>query len=28
MNINHATLFPDLTGAAEYCAMKLKINDY
>jgi hypothetical protein len=28
MNINHATLFPDLTGAAMYCAMKLKIKDY
>jgi len=28
MNINHATLFPDLTGAAAYCAMKLEINNY
>ena len=28
MNINHATLFPDLTGAASYCAMKLKIKGY
>jgi hypothetical protein len=28
MNINHATLFPDLTGAAVYCAMKLKMGDY
>lgn len=28
MNINHATLFPDLTGAAIYCAMKLKMKDY
>jgi len=28
MNINHATLFPDLTGAAMYCAMRLKIRDY
>ena len=28
MNINHATLFPDLIGAAEYCNVKLSINDY
>jgi len=28
MNINHATLFPDLMGAAAYCAMKLEIDDY
>jgi hypothetical protein len=28
MNINHATLFPDLTGAAAYCAMKLEIDNY
>ncbi len=28
MNINHATLFPDLTGAAEYCNVKLEIDDY
>jgi hypothetical protein len=28
MNINHATLFPDLTGAAIYCAMKLEIENY
>jgi hypothetical protein len=28
MNINHATLFPDLSGAARYCAMKLEIQDY
>lgn len=28
MNINHATLFPDLTGAAHYCAMKLEIKEY
>ncbi len=28
MNINHATLFPDLTGAAVYCAMKLEIENY
>jgi hypothetical protein len=28
MNINHATLFPDLTGAAEYCSMKLEIENY
>ncbi len=28
MNINHATLFPDLGGAATYCNMKLRIQDY
>ena len=28
MNINHATLFPDLIGAAEYCNLKLKITNY
>jgi hypothetical protein len=28
MNINSATLFPDLTGAAAYCAMKLEIPNY
>ena len=28
MNINHATLFPDLIGAAEYCNTKLEIEDY
>jgi hypothetical protein len=28
MNINHATLFPDLTGAAAYCAMKLEVDNY
>jgi len=28
MNINHATLFPDLIGAAEYCNVKLDIEDY
>lgn len=28
MNINHATLFPDLTGSAEYCNLKLEINNY
>ena len=28
MNINHATLFPDLIGAAEYCNLKLEIKDY
>ncbi|MHC4144437.1 MAG: FRG domain-containing protein [Planctomycetota bacterium] len=28
MNINHATLFPDLAGAAVYCTMKLKSTDY
>lgn len=28
MNINHATLFPDLIGAAEYCNVKLEIVNY
>ena len=28
MNINHATLFPDLIGAAEYCNVKLEIRNY
>ena len=28
MNINHATLFPDLIGAAEYCNVKLEIEKY
>ena len=28
MNINAATLFPDLKGAAEYCNMKLDIQRY
>jgi hypothetical protein len=28
MNINSATLFPDLMGAAAYCAMKLDIDNY
>lgn len=28
MNINHSTLFPDLTGASSYCNHHLKINKY
>jgi len=28
MNINHSTLFPDLTGASSYCNNHLKINKY
>ena len=28
MNINHMTLFPDLTGVSEYCNHGLKISDY
>lgn len=28
MNINHATLFPDLIGAADYCNVKLEIGGY
>lgn len=28
MNINHATLFPDLYGASYYCNMELQINKY
>jgi len=28
MNINNSTLFPDLSGASEYCNKKLKIQKY
>ena len=28
MNITHSTLFPDLDGAAQYCNMRLDLNDY
>jgi hypothetical protein len=28
MNINHSTLFPDLTGASEYCNKNLSIKNY
>ncbi|NOR43962.1 MAG: FRG domain-containing protein [Candidatus Delongbacteria bacterium] len=28
MNINHSTLFPDLTGASEFCNKHLSINRY
>ncbi|MDH5389074.1 MAG: FRG domain-containing protein [Gammaproteobacteria bacterium] len=28
MNINHSTLFPDLTGASEHCNKHLTINKY
>ena len=28
MNINHASLFPDLMGAARFCNMKLDVDGY
>lgn len=28
MNINHATLFPDVDGAARYCNLRLEISNY
>ena len=28
MNINHSTLFPDLSGASYFCNTHLKINSY
>jgi hypothetical protein len=28
MNINHLSLFPDLSGAARYCRMALEVTDY
>jgi hypothetical protein len=28
MNINHLSLFPDLSGAARYCDMALEVTDY
>ena len=28
MNINGSTIYPDLIGAAKFCNMKLRINEY
>lgn len=28
MNINHLSLFPDVSGAARYCGMALEVTDY